>query len=133
MPRASEKNVNKDILEESQDNFALLISALNKEKDIQTFFENFLTKEEKTMLTKRLMLHLLLEKEYRVTEIASILGISRETIRVHKHVWSQRDETYKSLLRKIAKLKKTKAFWKKVEKVVAPFTINVEYKDSSKT
>ena len=61
MPRASKRSVDKNLRIELQDNFAYLISSLHKSSDIQQFFETFLTDEEKTMLTKRLMLHLMLE------------------------------------------------------------------------
>jgi uncharacterized protein YerC len=128
MPRASQRKIDKDMQEELRDNFAYLISALHRSKDIENFLEDFLTQEEKTMLAKRLMLHLMLENGYQSSEIGAVLGVSHETIRVHKEIWSRGGETYRKMIRKIAKREKTKEFWRRVEKILKP----LEYALSSK-
>jgi uncharacterized protein YerC len=132
MPRASRKQVDKDTQEELRDNFAFLISALHKSKDIEQFFEDFLTREEKTMLAKRLMLHLMLENEYTALEIQAVLGMSRDTIRIHKDLWNRGGETHKEMIRKIAKREKTKEFWKKVEKILKPLEHALQAKTNMK-
>lgn len=120
MPRASRRPVNKNIQEELQDNFSFLISSLTSSSDIQHFFETFLTEEEKIMLTKRLMLHLMIENGYGPMEITSVLGISLETVRKHKMVSRLGDKIYKAIIVKITKRRKTKEFWQQVEKLLRP-------------
>ena len=53
MPRVSRKNVSKSIHGELDENFAFLISSLSQATEIKQFFQDFLTDEEKTMLTDR--------------------------------------------------------------------------------
>ena len=132
MPRASKRPVNKNIQEELQDNFSFLISSLTSSSDIQHFFETFLTEEEKTMLTKRLMLHLMIENGYDPMEMTSVLGISLETVRKHKMVSKLGDKTYKDIIAKITNRNKTKAFWKKVEKALRPLELALDAKTNMK-
>jgi uncharacterized protein YerC len=129
MPRASRREIDKEMQDELRDNFAYLISALHRSKEIENFLEDFLTHEEKTMLSKRLMLHLMLENGYKSSEIEAVLGVSHETIRVHKEIWSRGGEAYRKMIRKIAKREKTKEFWQKVEKILKP----LEYAFQAKT
>ncbi|MBI2420884.1 MAG: hypothetical protein HYV38_02260, partial [Candidatus Levybacteria bacterium] len=98
MPRASRRAVRKEVDLELKDNFASLISSLSFQEDIEQFFQDFLSKEETTMLTKRLMLHLMLENGYKTSDIQSFLSISKETIRVHKNIWSRGGVTYKKVI-----------------------------------
>ena len=86
MPRASKKQLSKNIYKELDDHFSSLISSLQSPNDIDGFFNDFLSAEEKTMLTKRLMLHLMLENGYQTPAIKAVLGMSFETIRVHKNI-----------------------------------------------
>ncbi len=129
MPRASKRKLKSELLEEMRDNFAFLISSLTISFDIQSFFTVFLTEEEKIMLTKRLMIHLMLKSGYEISEICATVGVSRETIRTHKSVWITSDDKYKKLIAKLAQRKKTKEFWKKVEKALKP----LEYALTAKT
>lgn len=133
MPRASRRQIDKEMQEELQDNFAYLISTLHQSKEIENFFEDFLTREEKTMLAKRLMLHLMLENGYKSSEIAAVLSVSHETIRVHKEIWHRGGETYRKMIRKIAKREKTKEFWQRVEKILKPLEYALESKTNIKS
>jgi uncharacterized protein YerC len=132
MPRASTRPVNENIKGELQDNFALLISSLTSPRDIQQFFETFLTSEEKTMLTKRLMLHLMLENRYTALEIAAVLGLSRDTVRIHKLVWISGGDVYKSIIAKLASKRKTSQFWKSVETILRPLEYALQAKSNMK-
>ncbi|HVF69900.1 MAG TPA: Trp family transcriptional regulator [Xanthomonadales bacterium] len=132
MPRASKRILNKNIYEELEDHFSFLISSLHSSQDIERFFSDFLTSEEKSMLTKRLMLHLMLENGYTVSHIKAVLNMSRETIRVHQHVWGKGGNTYKVMLQKIAHREKTKEFWKKVEQILRPFDLALQSKTNMK-
>lgn len=133
MPRASKRPVNKNVLAELQDNFAFLISSLSSSKDIEHFFETFLTEEEKIMLTKRLMLHLMLGNGYEITEISTVLGLSKETVYKHKSISQSGDDTYKVIISKIASRRKTKEFWQQVEKLLRPIVLALDSKTNMKS
>lgn len=132
MPRASRKPIKKDVGIELEEHFASLISSLQNAKDIKQFFQDFLTKEEKTMLTKRLMLHLMFENGYKPFQIETVLSMSRETIRVHGNIWSRGGVVYKQIISKIAKREKAKRFWEKVEKILKPIDLALRSKTDMK-
>ena len=117
MPRASRQPVNKTLNKDLEESFSDLISSLQRSSDIKSFLNDFLTKEEKTMLFKRLMLHLMIEKGYESSKIQSTLGIRYETIRVHKNNWERGSEVYRSVLRKIASKQKARLIFKRIEKI----------------
>ena len=117
MPRASRHPVNKTLGRDLEESFSDLISSLQKPSEVKHFFNDFLTKEERTMLFKRLMLHLMIEKGYKSSDIQIALGIRYETIRVHKNNWERGDEVYKSVLRKIASKQKARVIFKRIEKM----------------
>jgi uncharacterized protein YerC len=132
MPRASRRPVNETLRIELQDNFALLISSLSSSHDIRHFFEAFLSDEEKIMLTKRLMLHLMLERGYSASEISAVLGISGETVRTHRLVRGKGDAVYREIITKLAAKKKTNDFWKSVESALKPLGYALQAKSSMK-
>lgn len=132
MPRVSRKILNKEINNELKENFASLISSLQNPKDIEQFFNDFLTKEENIMLSKRLMLHLLLENNYRSVEIQSILGVSKETIRVHKQTWEKGGEMYRKIINKIANRRKIKLFLQAIDKKLQPLELVLQSKTNMK-
>lgn len=132
MPRVSRRPVSKNVHLEMQDNFDFLISSLNEHLDIQMFTENFFTKEEKVMLIKRLMLHMMFENGYKTTEIAAVLSVSRETIRTHKLLWSTSSNSYRSLIHTLARRDKTKQFWKRVERILKPLDLAFRAKNDMK-
>lgn len=132
MPRVSRKVINKTINEELKEHFTSLISALTNTKEIEEFFQDFLTDEEKVMLAKRLMLHLMLENGYKIFQIETVLGISRETIRVHKNIWSRGGQTYRKLIIKIARREKAKHFWEKIEEILKPIDLALKSKTDMK-
>lgn len=125
MPRASRKPIRNTIAKEIDDNFAFLISSLRNSAEIQQFFTDFLTREEKIMLGKRLMLHLMLENKYKPSQIELVLGMSRETIRVHHHIWRLGGEYYKKVVKSISRRQKVKEFWKQVEKILVPIDLAI--------
>ena len=132
MPRASRRSVRKEIDLELKENFDSLISSLSAKSDIEQFFRDFLTPEESTMLTKRLMLHLMLENGYRTSEIQAFLNISKETVRVHKNIWSRGGATYRKIISKIAGQEKTRQFFKKLEKLLKPFDLAIRSRNDMK-
>lgn len=120
MPRVSRSQLKIEVRKELKENFADLVSSLSKKSDIEDFFSSFLTKEEDLMLTKRLMMHLMLENGYKDSQIHSVLGVSRETIRVHRELWERGGPVYKELLSKLAKKEKTREFLKNLARKLRP-------------
>lgn len=123
MPRVSKVKLRKIIDEEAKDNFSFLVSSLRNPSEIEHFFQEFLTQEEKLMLAKRLMLHLMLANRNSTTEMSSILNVSRETIRVHKQLWFHAGNLYKNIIAGLANRKRTKDFWKKIERMLTPLDL----------
>ena len=133
MPRVSRRQLSKNIYSELDDHFAFLISSLQNPKDIEDFFDDFLSTEEKTMLTKRLVLHMMIDAGYRISHIHAVLGMSQETIRVHRALFKNGGETYKKTIRKIADRERTKEFWKRVEGILKPVELLLKSKTNMKT
>ena len=132
MPRASKHTINKDLQIELQDNFEVLISSLSSIHAIQKFFNIFLTSEEKIMFTKRLMIYVMLHNQYEPSKIAAILGISRDTVYIHKNTLNTGDETYQKIISKIARRTKTNEFWKNIEKHLQPLDLFLQSKTNMK-
>ncbi|MEK9176255.1 MAG: Trp family transcriptional regulator [Patescibacteria group bacterium] len=136
MPRASKKIINKELDEELNQSFSFLISSLRDKKEINDFFRDFLTKEEKKMLPKRLMLHLMLFNDIPDSKINSHLGMSYETIRIHRNSWDSFEPNYKMIIEMISKRKNTKEllkkFGQKLEKVDAFLSAKSNMKARSK-
>lgn len=84
------------------------------------------------MLGKRLLLHLMLERGYKSAQIQTFLGISKDTIRVHKALWERGDETYKLVLKKISKKAENRQLWKKIEKILRPAELFVKGRNDMK-
>lgn len=132
MPRASRRTVRKEVDLELKENFASLISSLSSKNDIEQFFQDFLTREENTMLTKRLMMHLMIENGHRTSDIQAFLSVSKETVRIHKNVWGKGVDTYKKVISKIAKREKTRQFFKKLEKMFRPIELEMKSRNDIK-
>lgn len=116
MPRASRKLINKDLDDELNENFLILISSLRVSSEINYFFTGFLTKEEKKMIPKRLMLHLMLINNIPDSKISSHLGMSYETIRTHKNNLDSLSKEYKGILAKISRRESTRDLFRKIDK-----------------
>ncbi|MBI2032778.1 MAG: hypothetical protein HYT09_04010 [Candidatus Levybacteria bacterium] len=128
MPRASRKPINESINQEIKENFSSLISSLQNPQEIQQFFNDFITHEEQLMLGKRLMLHLMLERGYKSGQIESVLGINKDTVRIHRAVWERGSNSYRTVLKKIAKRAEAKLLWKKLEKILKPIDLLLKSK-----
>lgn len=72
------------------------------------------------------MLHLMLEKGFRNKEIQKILGISKETVRIHKLIWANGGSVYKAMVSLIVKKNRNKEFWKKIDEAVGSMLKPVE-------
>src|SRR3990170_3092743 len=84
MPRISRIKLNNQELTEINDHFSHLVSSLRAPQIIENFLDEFLTKEEKIMLAKRLVLFTMIKRGYPTSIIQSALNMSHETIRLYR-------------------------------------------------
>jgi uncharacterized protein YerC len=134
MPRSSKhKKVNKVIASELDGSFSHLITSLSSAELVSSFINSFLTKEEKEMLSKRVMLHILLELGFTKSDIASVLGVSRETVRTHNSLWGRADNKYRVVIKKLARKKEVSDRLKSFEKFLRPVRLLMESKTNMKS
>lgn len=128
MPRASKIKLDKEKLKEIQEHFSFLISSLNDSNEIESFFDSFLTEEEKIMLTKRLVLFMMIKRGYPTNVIQSALNMSYETIRIYVEKLMSKNELFHKIIEKLIKRGKTKEFWEKLDRLFKPFEVILEAK-----
>ena len=85
MTRVSKVAVKKDVIEDILDSFVSLISDFKDKAEIKAFINDFLTPEERFMLSKRLELAFMVRQGFSWDEIASILKVSKTSINQMKH------------------------------------------------
>jgi uncharacterized protein YerC len=118
MPRVSRNKLNQTELQEIGKHFSYLISSLKDNNEIENFFSEFLTKEEETMLFKRLVLCMMLKKNYSAVEIKSALRISYETVRSYQHQLDYKTHLFHKTIERLLSHEKTVVFFEKIEKIL---------------
>lgn len=78
--RLSKQKISQETQQQIFSDFYQLLADLQKEEEVKTFLEDFLTKGELLSLTKRLAIAFMLEKEYSYGEIKKKLSVSSATI-----------------------------------------------------
>jgi uncharacterized protein YerC len=126
MPRASRKPISKSLDKEIKNTFAFLISSLNKSPQINPFFNEFLTHEEQIMLSKRIVIHLLLEKGYENNQIQASLGVNKDTVRIHRLVWQNASPEYKTILKTLVRRDNIKDFLNKLDSFLKPLDLAIK-------
>lgn len=128
MTRVSRARLDQKRLQEIAEHFAFLISSLNKANEIENFFNEFLTKEEKVMLTKRLALFMLLENGYSPTSIQSALHISYETVRTYQNQLQYKNNLFRQTIGGLVKRQQTKEFFEKLDRLLKPIGLALRAK-----
>ena len=116
MGRVSRNSLSPEALLDLQDHFTYLISTLSKKSDIDHFLQQFLTDEEKIMLSKRLMLYMMIKQKYHEDAIQAVLRMSHESIRTYRLALKLQSAFFHEMLEKLIKRETSKVFWKKVER-----------------
>lgn len=80
MARISKYPISNNVYEKIVNIFLEAFTKLRSKKEVQNFFNEFLTPTEQIMLAKRLAISLFLAKGYNYREISSILKVSLSTI-----------------------------------------------------
>lgn len=133
MTRISRFKLRNEELEELVDHFTYLISSLTSKSEIENFFTEFLTREEKLMLAKRLVLFMMIQKSYSPTTIQSTLHISYETVRTYTNQFTNKNAIFKKTIQQLIKREKSKEFWKKVDTMLRPVGIILHAKTDMKS
>ena len=80
MPRISRFRLSADHIDQLSQKLVSAISSLRDTEALLMFFDDLLTRTEKIMLGKRLLIAILLEKGYSYGKICSIVKVSQATI-----------------------------------------------------
>lgn len=132
MGRVSKKPLNKDIEKEIEEHLSFIISSLTKKDEIEGFLKEFLTKEEKTMLGKRIVLYMLLYRGISSLHIHNTLSMSHETIHWYRQIYENKSDIFKKTIHKLIGREKTKELWRKIEKILEPVSLALEAKTNMK-
>lgn len=132
MPRVSKARLHNERLQEIGEHFSYLISSLKTSGEIENFFTEFLTKEEKIMLAKRLVLFMMLKRDYSPSMIQSALHISYETVRNYQNQLHHKNAVFQRIIEKLVKREKTEEFFQKLEKILKPVELFLRSKTDMK-
>jgi len=132
MGRVSKKIIDQKLEIELEEQLSFVIQSLTSKTEISPFLNEFLTSEEKTMLGKRLVLYMMLYKNFTSSQIHAALSMSYETIRWYKEVFGNKSAVFKSTIERLIKREKSKEFWQKIEKILEPFALVLSAKTDMK-
>ncbi|MBI2032712.1 MAG: hypothetical protein HYV38_02755 [Candidatus Levybacteria bacterium] len=133
MPRASRFRLEPKKFEEINYHLLLLISSLDKTDEIEKFLNGFLTKEEKIMLTKRLVLFMMLKRDYSSSVIQNALHVSYETVRSYQNQLSSKDSNFHIIIDRLIKRQETKELFQKIDEMLKPLKLAFDSKRNMKS
>lgn len=123
MGRVSRKKIHTDVQKELEEQLTTIIASLYQKKEIAVFLNEFLTKEEKVMLGKRLVLYMLLTRGMLSEDIHKALGITYDTIRLYKLLLASKPVEFQKSIQKLIRKKNSQELWKKIDKVLMPLDL----------
>lgn len=126
MGRVSKKLINKDLFEDLEEQLSFIIISFKSKDETGAFLNEFLTKEEKIMLGKRLTLYMMLYKGMTSKQIHDSLSMSYETIRWYKQIYENKSATFKKEIEKLISREKSKELWDKIEKALKPIDLIIK-------
>jgi len=132
MTRISKFRLSQNQLQEIKEHFAFLISSLTSANEIENFFEEFLTKEEKIMLTKRLVLFMMIKRGFPPSIIQSTLHVSYETVRTYKNHLQYKNSSFHQTIERLLKRENVISFFKKIDKILKPLDLAIRAKSDMK-
>lgn len=132
MTRVSRSILPKDKIEEISQHFLYLISSLTDSGEIGNFINEFYTKEEKLMLSKRLILFMMLQRKYPPHVIQSTLHISYETVRTYTSHFENKNELFKKTISRLIRREESKEFWKKIDALLKPLELAMRAQNNMK-
>ncbi|MEK9178510.1 MAG: Trp family transcriptional regulator [Patescibacteria group bacterium] len=132
MPRVSKLKLNSEKLIEISQHFSFLVSSLTGGTEIENFLDQFLTKEEKVMLAKRLVLFTMLRRNYPPPVIQTALHVSYETVRSYQNSLDSKSSSFLKSIDKVINMQKSKDFFVKIEKLLKPLDLALRAKTNMK-
>lgn len=132
MGRVSKRRVNKDLERDLEEQLSFIVASLTNKDEVNLFLDEFLTGEEKLMLGKRIILYMLLYKGLTNTQINNALSVSHETTRWYREIFEKKPETFRKTLERLINREKSQEFWKKIERIIEPFTLALNAKRDMK-
>lgn len=130
MPRTSKFRLDQKQLQEINSHLLFLISSLKNSGEAERFFGDFLTKEEKVMLSKRLVLFMMIKKGYGPSVIQSALHVSYETVRTYQNQLYSKDKFFHVTLDKLIKRQRTLSLFAKIDKLLKPIDLALKSKSN---
>ena len=130
MPRTSKFRLDQKQLDEISSHLLFLISSLKNSGEAERFFGDFITKEEKVMLSKRLVLFMMIKKGYGPSVIQSALHVSYETVRTYQNQLYSKDKFFHVILDKLIKRQRTLSLFAKIDKLLKPIDLALKSKSN---
>ena len=118
MSQVSKRSVAKDIEEKMRQILWDSFSSLRRSKDAELFLSDLLTPTEKTVLSKRLSIAVLLSKGYNNEDIMTILKVSSATVAKIKTCLHLDSGGYKLVLNKLLRRDALKELLQGIEKTL---------------
>ena len=112
MGRVSKKTIDRDLQSELEEQLSFIVSCLTDKKEIIVFLNEFLTREEKIMLGKRLVLYIMLIGGTSSKDIHNTLLMSHETIRWYRELYSTKPRVFRKTIDRLLKHEKSKSLLK---------------------
>ncbi len=133
MSRASKFRFDEKEFEKINSHLLYTISSINNNSDVEKFLDGFLSKEEKIMLAKRLVLFMMLKRNYPPSVIQGALHISYETVRINQNQLGSKNSYFQTLLDRLIKREQTKELFEKLDKALKPLVLALESKTNMKS
>ncbi|MEX2028500.1 MAG: Trp family transcriptional regulator [Candidatus Curtissbacteria bacterium] len=132
MTRVSKFKLQQKEIQEINEHFLYLLSSLRNSQEIENFLEEFLSREEKMMLAKRLVLVMMIQREYSPSVIKSTLHVSYETVRNYSNQTALKSSQFKKIIDKLINRQQSKEFWQKVDKILKPVDLALRSRTNMK-
>lgn len=117
MPQISKYPLAKDIDKQLRVTLWQALSELSNKEEVSQFLEDLLTRTERTMLSKRLYVALLLEKGYSYGEIKQVLKVSSSTIGSVNNMLKE-GQGYKLVVKSLIGKEKMNEFFIRVDSIL---------------
>ena len=105
MPRVSKQTLEPEIQKEVHQSLVDLLTSFESKPSLNKFLFEFLTREEKLMLAKRIALYIALAEGYDYREISQSLKVSFETIRKAREALELKSSGFRVALDNLIKVK----------------------------
>lgn len=128
MPRVSKRKLSQKEINRFNQYLLNTLSSLTNTSTIDSFLSDFLTPEEKIMLSKRLLIFIMLKRNYNEAIIQEVLHVSYETIRIYKLHLRSKNAIFHKVINEIIRKDEIKDFFTRIDKFLAPLSLASDVK-----